>query len=326
MPRLPLLRIFLALTVVTLAGCGEPTAEGLRKDYTAMSAEKLQAAATALRSECRQPPVGADQLSDPCPRLKIAEAVAESKGWCWGPHAAASSDMSWMRCSEDVTRSALAKTWYASTKSGSCREASLNEAIGQVLDHDGPWNIKTSLSKSGFFDASSQLKDGTSYSIRLYPSCAAALMLYVPSSGDGPYVAAPLGMSLKEAGNFFDFDTRNCSVHPVFNQIGCGKGYEKAMEAPIQLSDGYVPCSVNMPVQFDFQRGEGMVGVTCGVSEDSKATFEQKMAEPFGASESPKPGVRLWKRGPIVAKTIEYGINGRTLRYVAVVRAKFDLP
>lgn len=43
--------------------------------------------------------------------------------------------------------------------------------------------MKTSFSKEGFFDVSSQLKDGTSYKVRLYPSCGSAQMVYIAKPG-----------------------------------------------------------------------------------------------------------------------------------------------
>jgi len=287
-----------------------------------MSEEELQAEATRLRSECRQAQSKSDKEGAPCNRLSMAEEIAESKGWCWGPEAAANSDKSWLHCTDDVTRTAQANsTWYATTKSGICRETMLQEAIGKVLEHDGPWNIKTVISKEGFFDVSSRLKDGSSYSIRLYPTCVAALMTYItqpPEVSDGPSIAAPLGMSPRDAGEHFGFDVRNCSGYSFGSGLGCNIGYVTNLPAPIQLSDGFTPCSDKKQVQFDFQPHRGMVGVTCSVTAEKQESFDQKMTNAFGTAEKTPEGVRRWKLGPYTVASVEHVILGQALRKVSV--------
>lgn len=311
---------FVVLSLL-LAGCGEPTVEDVRKEYASLSDEKLQAEALHQRGECRVAKEDSDKPGASCNRSTFAEEIAESRGWCWGPYGAANSDKSWLRCSDDVTKSAQAKgAWFATTQSGSCRETSLVEAIGKVMEHDGPWNVKTSISKEGFFDASSRLKDGTSYKVRLYPSCGAAQMLYITKPGDesGVSIAAPLGMSPSDAGEYFGFDVRNCSAYSFGSGLGCGLGYQSGMPAPIQLSDGFSPCAVDRPVQFDFQPRRGMVGVTCSVTAETQESFEQKLVRSYGAPANTPEGARRWAVGTFTVASVDHVILGRTLRKVSV--------
>lgn len=320
MKLLVLLPLVSAATLA-LTGCGETTVEDVRKAYGAMSDEKLQAEALHQRVECRAATQDSDKPGSPCSRANLAEEMAESRGWCWGPYAAANSDKSWLRCADDVSKSAQAKaTWFAATQSGSCRESSLIEAISKVLEHEGPWNVKTSFSKEGFFDVSSQLKDGTSYKVRLYPSCGSAQMVYIAKPGDegGVSVAAPLGMSPRDAGDLYGFDVRNCSAYSFGGGIGCGMGYQAGMPPPIRLSDGFIPCSVDRPVQFDFQPRRGMVGVTCSVTAEDMSAFEQRMAGAFGEQQRASDGSRRWQLGGYSVGSVEVVVLGKTLRRVSV--------
>lgn len=320
----PMKKLFfplLSAAALILAGCGETTAEDVRKAYAGMSDEKLQADALHQRVECRAATEDSDKPGSPCSRANTAEEIALSRGWCWGPYAAANSDKSWLRCSDDVTKSEKAKApWFAATQSGSCRETSLMEAVGKVLEHEGQWNVKTSFSSEGFIDVARKLKDGTSYKVRLYPSCGAAMMLYITKAGDegGVAVAAPLGMSPRDAGEHFGFDVRNCSAYSFGSGLGCGMGYQAGMQPPIRLGDGFVPCSVDRPVQFDFQPRRGMVGVTCSVTAEVMSAFEQRMATAFGAQEKSSEGSRLWKLGGYAVGTAEVVMLGKTLRRVTV--------
>jgi hypothetical protein len=319
--KLPLLFPLVSVAALALVGCGEPTVVDVRKAYGAMSDEKLQAEALHQRVECRAATQDSDKPSSPCNRANLAEEIAESRGWCWGPYAAANSDKSWLRCTDDVTKSAQAKsTWFAGTQNGSCRESSLIEAISKVLEHEGPWNVKTSFSQEGFFDVSSQLKDGTSYKVRLYPSCGSALMVYIAKPGveGGVSVAAPLGMSPRDAGDLYGFDISNCSAYSFGGGIGCGMGYQAGMPPPIRLSDGFVPCSVDGPVQFDFQPRRGMVGVTCSVNAEDMSAFEQRMAGAFGEQQRASDGSRRWHLGGYTVGSVEVVVLGKTLRRVSV--------
>ena len=189
-----------------------------------------------------------------------------------------------------------------------------------MLEHKGPWNVKTSFSKEGFFDVSSQLKDGTSYKVRLYPSCGSAQMVYIAKPGDegGVSVAAPLGMSPRDAGDLYGFDVRNCSAYSFGGGIGCGMGYQVGKPPPIRLSDGFIPCSVDRPVQFDFQPRRGMVGVTCNVAAEVMAAFEQRMAGAFGEQQRASDGSRRWQLGGYTVGSVEVVVLGKTLRRVSV--------
>lgn len=312
---------FVSAVALVLAGCGETTVEDVRKAYTDMSDEKLQAEMLQQRVECRAATEDSDKPGAPCSRANLAEEIAESRGWCWGPYAAANFDKSWLRCTDDVTRSEQAKVpWFASTQSGSCRESDLIEAIGKVLEHDGPRNVKTSFSKEGFFDVVSQLKDGTSYKVRLYPSCGAAMMRYITKPGDegGVSLATPLGMSSRDAGDHFSFDVRTCSAYSFGSGLGCGLGYQAGMPPPIRLSDGFVPCSVDRPVQFDFQPRRGMVGVTCSVTAETQESFELRMVSGFGAPAKNSDGARRWTLGNATVASVDQVILGQTLRKVSV--------
>lgn len=321
MRALSFVQVLIVALPLALLGCGEPTTDDLRKEFAGMSDEKLQTEVMRWRSECRQAKSESDKPGAPCSRFSLAEEVAESKGWCWGPQAAANSDKSWLRCAEDVTRTVQASgIWYASTKSGACRETLLQEAIGKVLEHDGPWNIKMTLSKDGGFDVSSRLKDGSRYSVQLYSNCGAALMVHIaqPGDADAMSIAAPLGMSPRDAGEYFGFDVRNCNGYSFGSGLGCLIGYQAGMPAPIQLSDGSTPCSNEKPVQFDFQPGRGMVGVTCSLTADKREFFGQRMSRAFGAAEKTSGGSLRWKLGTYTITSVEYVVQGRTFRKVSV--------
>lgn len=309
-----------AIAGLALMGCGEKSADDIRKTYTGLSDEKLQVEALEQRAQCRSATEDSDRPGAPCNRANIAEDVAESRGWCWGPYGAANSDKLWMRCSDDVTRTERAKApWFAATQSGTCREAMLTEVIAKVLEHDGPRNVKTSFTPEGFFDVSSQLKDGSSYSVRLFPSCGAAKMVYSARAGteSGATVAAPLGMSPNDAGEMYGFDMHDCNVMSFSSGLGCGVLFQGG-NAPIRLSDGFAPCLKDMPVQFNFQPSKGMVRVTCGVSAETQTLFEETMASIFGAPVKAPEGSRSWALGTTNVESVDEVRPGRGLRKVTV--------
>ena len=111
--KLLVLLPLVSAAALVLTGCGETTVEDVRKAYGAMSDEKLQAEALHQRVECRAATQDSDKPGSPCSRANLAEEMAESRGWCWGPYAAANSDKSWLRCTDDVTKSARAASIIA---------------------------------------------------------------------------------------------------------------------------------------------------------------------------------------------------------------------
>lgn len=315
--------LLLLVAIGFLCGCGQPSEEEIRKTYQAMSFEQLKDEIAKQHNKCRNDPGEADSPPKSCNLSSLGLEVAETKGWCWGPSAATNPDQNWMPCSDDVTRSANYETpWFAVTSSGECRESSMMEAITSVLEHKGGWNIKTAFTIEGFFEASSKVNETTSRRIKLYPSCASALMTYIRPLGtkDSAYVIAPLGIAPRTAGDIYGYGIDNCSTYSFGNGIGCGFGHEEGKPAPIQLSDGFIPCSPNRPVQFDFQLKRGMVGVTCSVTPEIKNTFEEKMANIFGQAPLGKDGTRQWKMGEYVVTSVEIVILGRKLHRVSVYR------
>ena len=95
-------------------------------------------------------------------------------------------------------------------------------------------------------------------------------------------------------------------------------GYQVGKPPPIRLSDGFIPCSVDRPVQFDFQPRRGMVGVTCNVAAEVMAAFEQRMAGAFGEQQRASDGSRRWQLGGYSVGSVEVVVLGRTLRRVSV--------
>lgn len=314
-------QLLISAAIGVLSGCGQPTEEETRKTYQAMSFEQLKDEIAKQHSKCRNDPGESDKPPESCNLSGLGLEVAETKGWCWGPSAATNPDKNWMPCSDDVTRSKIAYApWFAVTSSGACRESSMMEAITSALEHKGRWNMKTAFTPEGFFEASSEVSEVTVRRVRLYPSCASALMTYIrPSSTkDGAYVAAPLGIAPRTAGDLYGYKIDNCSAYSFGAGFGCGFGYEDGKPAPIQLSDGFIPCSSNRPVQFDFQLKRGMVGVTCSVTPELKAMFDEKMANTFGEAPLGRDGTRQWKMGEYVVTSAEIVILGRKLHRVSV--------
>lgn len=295
----------------------------IRTEYAALSVEKLQAESVRLRGECRQSQEDSTQPDSNCNRLSMTEEILTSQGWCWGPYGAASPDKSWMPCADDVTQVAEQKgPWYASTKGGTCRVTSLGEAISKVLEHGGPWNVKTSISPDGFFDVSSRITSGGSYNVRLFPSCVAALLVYIPDpvNHSGLSMAVPLGMGIRDAGEYFGFDARaSCSGYSFGRGLGCTFGQRDGMPAPIQMSDGFTPCTEGKPIQFDFQPDTGLKGMTCSVSAEKLAAFNQRMTSAFGAGEQRDDGALRWKFGSYAVRSLEAALNKDTvMRRVSV--------
>ena len=312
--------VLASMPIFLLVACGEPSTESLRTRLDGMTDEKLLQETARLKDKCRQSRGEPDKPSSPCSQFVLAEEVAESKGWCWGPLAAANSDKSWLRCEDDATRDARAsQAWYAVTTSGNCREVLPQEAIGSVLNHDGQWNIKAILSADGFLDVSSRQKDGDVANIRLYPNCGEALMVYIthPDRPDALSVAVPLGFSPKAAGDYFGFDVRSCSGHSFGGGLGCMQGLEQGGRPPIRLSDGFTPCRVGGPIQYDFELRNGMIGVTCSASDMSFQEFNQKMEAAFGAPSAESKGSRLWTIGRYSAKSVEHELYGTPMRRVS---------
>ena len=95
-------------------------------------------------------------------------------------------------------------------------------------------------------------------------------------------------------------------------------GYQAGMPPPIRLSDGFIPCSVDRPVQFDFQPRRGMVGVTCSVTAEDMSAFEQRMAGAFGEQQRASDGSRRWQLGGYSVGSVEVVVLGKTLRRVSV--------
>ena len=317
-----------------LQGCGEPSAEhvqeakvnqieGLRTSYQSLSDARLLEESLRLLDVCSKEPSDPNAAETNCSEKKaLVEDLMGARGYCWGPYAAAQADKSWMACSDDVTKLAMSRgPWYASTPAGVCRETAMGEAIGSVLEHQGQWNVKTSFSPQGFLDVSSQLADGSFSSVRLYPTCAGALMTFmrVPEARDGRYLAAPLGIFPREAGEYFGFDaSRSCGGYSYGGGLGCTIGYQDRMPALIELSDGFAPCTEGRPVQLDFQPQRGMVGLTCSVSSEKLEAFHQKMREAFGPGELSKDGARRWKLGKHLVRTMEGTVLGNAVRRVSV--------
>jgi hypothetical protein len=88
-------------------------------------------------------------------------------------------------------------------------------------------------------------------------------------------------------------------------------GYQAGMPPPIRLSDGFVPCSVDRPVQFDFQPRRGMVGVTCSVTAEDMSAFEQRMVGAFGEQQRSSDGSRRWPLGGYTVASVEVVVLGR---------------
>ena len=276
-----------------------------------------------MKNECRQSRDESSKPSSICNQYTMAEEVAESKGWCWGPQAAANSDKSWLRCEDDATGDSRAlESWYATTSSGNCREVVLQDAIGTVLNHDGRWNIKTVFTAEGFLDVSSHRNNGDTGSIRLYPSCGEALMVYItpPDRPDTFLVAVPLGFSPRDASDFFGFDVRSCAGYSFGNGFGCMQGLKQGSRSPIRLSDGFTPCRVGGSIQYDFDQRHGMVGVTCSASEESFQEFNNKMATAFGSATTQGNGNKLWTIGSYSARSQEQELYGQLMRRVSFFR------
>lgn len=312
--------VLTSICLLSLAGCGEPTVESLRTGFKKMSDERLLVEVERLNGECRKSRTESDKPSSPCNQRTLAEQAASEKGWCWGPHAAANSDKSWLRCEDDATRDERAsRDWYSLTTKGDCRELMLQEAIGSVVAHDGPWNVKTAFTSEGLLDVSSRQKNGDVVTIRLYPNCGAALLVYIthPERPNGLSVAVPLGFSLKTAGDYYGFDMRSCSGYSFGNGFGCMHGFEQGGMPPILLSDGFTPCRVGGPIQYDFALRTGMAGVTCSASEASYKEFNQKMEDAFGAAKVDSDGDKLWTFGRYSARSVEYVLLGQIMRKVS---------
>ena len=313
--------VLFAAASIALVACSPPSPEEIRQSYIDLSSEKLLAVADAESSKCRQDAMQVDKTAGACERSSIAHEVAEGKGWCWGPRAAISANQAWMSCADDVTRPGMASEhWFAVTEDGLCRESSMQEAIGKVLAHDGQWNIKTRFTKQGFFVASSKIDDKISRSTTIYPSCSSALMTYIaaPGSEDRAYIAVPLGLSPRSAGEIYGFSFQSCNTYPFGTGFGCNFGYSTDISAPIQFIDGFVPCRPNGPVQLDFQPKQGLVGVTCSATADTKAVFDEQMAANWGPGVQGDDGARRWRVGAYSAVSVESAVLGRTLYRVSV--------
>lgn len=309
--------------LAALAGCGEQATGKKPIDFASMADDAVKNEVVRLRGDCRQSQGDPDKPASACSQLNLAESAAETKGWCWGPLEAANTDMSWLRCEDDVTRTPQAqRPWYVVTKSGACREAELQEAISKVLAHDGQWNVKTWFAEDGTFTVSSRTQEGNVASVQLFRSCGAALMTHVtnPERPDALAIAAPLGFSPKEAAEYFGFGDRSCAGHTFGRSMGCNVAFTEGMNAPISLTGGFTPCAPGRTVQFDFEQSRGMVGVTCAASAETQAMLRSKLNEAFGEPKILPSGSLLWTIGDYSVRSSQEEVFGNTLRRTSVLR------
>lgn len=312
-----------AFTIV-LAACSETKTERFQADFDSMPDDKLLPEVVRLAKECRQTPETEQKLSSACVQQTLGNELAVSRGWCWGPYLAANTDKSWMRCDEDATMGLdLSVPWFGLNTSGTCQEAHPQDAVESVLAHGGQWNIKTSLTPTGFLDIANRLEGGEIVSVRLFPSCGDARMVYVEpaDNADGATVSAPLGWSLTETGNFFGFTVKDCAAYSFGRGMGCNQRYVETAKSPIRLSDGFVPCQEGGPIQYDFQPGRGLAGVTCSTNQATAAAFTEKMIAAFGAGTKGVGTDRKWVSGAYSISATSDVVLGQSLFRVSVTVA-----